>query len=366
MRSLVKVFIVGAMMLMSIQVVFLVVMYSEFQQKGLSDSINPALPTMNDFMGEKGHQGQLTTKDTADAQKGLVSMRRVCPRTKHLFTSMDAIKTIFLKTEHFHNKGGNLKAIEEYLNSHMDDTLKGLSVQFIPKGSTDPLPEDENIPGFIMKSVKANDKHKRGGYDQRTLPGKYDPVPEIFGGKKKNTNFKIHVVEPTTKAERWKVGMGPIARGLCKDLNRIKSGDKNHHREEKFMCSYNELITNANVQTGHNDREKNDDKCNFVSIGSNGEWGLENAIAEQTKCNTHTFDCTVSDPKKPDVDSIHFYPYCVSHENKMVDGREYLTYATILKKVRISLIFALASATYILFNTCMDPIKRKLTHYDTC
>lgn len=65
--------------------------------------------------------------------------------------------------------------------------------------------------------------------------------------------------------------------------------------------------------------------------GSNGQWGFETTVAETTSCVTHTFDCTVLDPRKPDNDDIHFYPHCIASENNEIDGREYMTYGRMME-----------------------------------
>jgi hypothetical protein len=57
-----------------------------------------------------------------------------------------------------------------------------------------------------------------------------------------------------------------------------------------------------------------DDDCNIISIGGNGEWGFEKvAVVESNQCKTHTFHCTVKDPKKTANENINFYPYETQH-----------------------------------------------------
>lgn len=34
--------------------------------------------------------------------------------------------------------------------------------------------------------------------------------------------------------------------------------------------------------------------------------------------------------------TVHIYPYCVSHEDKEIDGRQYLTYGSIAKKMNLT------------------------------
>ena len=74
----------------------------------------------------------------------------------------------------------------------------------------------------------------------------------------------------------------------------------------------------------------------MISIGSNGQWGFEETVVANTKCITHTFDCTVQDPKKPNVDAINFYPYCVANENKEIEGRQFRTYKGIVEAAKLT------------------------------
>ena len=70
-----------------------------------------------------------------------------------------------------------------------------------------------------------------------------------------------------------------------------------------------------------------------MSIGSNDQWGFETEIVLSTGCHTHTFDCTITRPlNKPDLDSVSFYSACISHEDRIVDGRKYLTYESLWKR----------------------------------
>ena len=71
----------------------------------------------------------------------------------------------------------------------------------------------------------------------------------------------------------------------------------------------------------------------MILIESNGQWGFEEEIHRATNCITNTFDCTVSgNPRKPNIDSIHFYPFCVSSKNEVRDRREYMTYSQLIEK----------------------------------
>lgn len=256
--------------------------------------------------------------------------RKVCPHTLHLFQDMNAVVNAYHKAEAFHNKAGNLKMIENYLNDQMDPTIKSLGYRFIPRAKKRPIPLDQNIPKYILQTLRANDKEKRGGYDQRGLPGRYFPKlgteQRPFSGDQRVNDWRIDVAESVHQHERWKVGMGPIEWHLCKSVDRIRPPVTKLHYEQKWICALSDLKHQSSNGTM-------DPPCNIVSIGSNGQWEFEETMVSKTSCQTHTFDCTVgNNANKPDNDSMHFYPYCVAQENKKIDDREYITYATLLEK----------------------------------
>jgi hypothetical protein len=56
--------------------------------------------------------------------------------------------------------------------------------------------------------------------------------------------------------------------------------------------------------------------CVVFSVGSNNEWGFEEAVAASTGCHIHVFDCTVADPRVPLslVDRVTFHSVCIDGE----------------------------------------------------
>lgn len=264
----------------------------------------------------------------------------ICPSTRHLFPD----DPTFLETSHkelelFHNTGGNLKTIETYLNDNIDETLKLLGVKFTAYGADKPLPPHKSIREEMQRLLVEDDKEKRGGYTQRYGQGRFTPKLGVLrGSEKKWKNVRFDVTEPVQDFLRWKKALGPLPR-LCKQLDTIKpSGKKKQSFEEKFMCSLGSLANNNSdsstiVTSGGHKEQADDNKCDLISIGSNGEWGFEETIVATTICKTHTFDCTTQEnPRKPNIDSIHYYPFCITNEYKKIDEREYLTYSQILEK----------------------------------
>lgn len=264
------------------------------------------------------------------------SSRPVCHDSKHLFKSMDAVEDAYHELEAFHNAGGNLKIIEMYLNDQMDETLDRLDITFTPDGSKQ-LPSGASITKEIKQLFIKNDRKKRGGYDQRKMPGKYNTHPsnqKALRGNANNNRLIFDVMEPVTDFQRWKKGLGPIP-DICHHLDFIKPKGKSRKQsfEEKFMCSLPIDLSNETFIT-----TPLSSSCEMISIGSNGEWGFEESISKTTHCETHTFDCTLPnhEPNKPDISTIHFYPTCISHKYKKIEEggntRTYLTYAQTVEK----------------------------------
>jgi len=251
--------------------------------------------------------------------------KSICPSTISIFHTGDdfaILRAAIMEAEAFHDGGGNLKSIENYLNSHIDDTFKKLNIEFTPNdGKGAP---SESISAEIKDLLQAKDVHNRGGYDQRSLPGSFKPNNQdiLHGGSQWSNGRSIDVLEPFN-LNRWEAGIGPIAK-VCKSVDTIK-GRKTY--DDKFMCSFDD------IQNNMNSTDSDQEKCEMISIGSNKQWGFEENIVATTKCATHTFDCTVSsDPRKPNVDSINFYPFCISSKNEVIKDREYMTYSKMIEK----------------------------------
>lgn len=250
--------------------------------------------------------------------------RPICPSTHHLFRvddDMASLTSAYLEAENFHNGGGNMKTIDMYLNAQMDKTFVMLDIKFKPKGSDEFLSKAESTTDKLLELYKANDIHKRGGYDQRQPPGLFKTSNTDYYNEKERE--RLDVIEPH-HTDRWLAGLGPKFE-VCKRVDKIGKAKKSY--EDKFMCSFEELRNNVS-DAGKGEKEQ----CGIISIGSNGQWGFEESIAKMTNCTTHTFDCTVKNPRKPNIDSIHFYPYCVSATNMKVDDREFMTYSKIIEQ----------------------------------
>jgi hypothetical protein len=102
------------------------------------------------------------------------------------------------------------------------------------------------------------DVQKRGGYDQRSLPGHFQGE-----GEERLNDLRVDVVEPAND-KRWDIGLGPIATSACNSVDRIRSGEGRSY-DDKFMCSYQDM-NKTNVA---NKTMVNNSPCSMISIGKN-------------------------------------------------------------------------------------------------
>jgi hypothetical protein len=243
----------------------------------------------------------------APSSSGQLNSLRVCPHTQHLFNHSDLLATI-TEAYNFHVKGGNLASVMNFKNNAVDDTLKGMKLEF--QVSTNDKHEAEVIKTDYVNNIMRLIKKKgdpRGGYGQ-PLPGRFVPDMKPL----LNENRRVDVTEPFDE-QRWRASEGP--KTSCLSITKL-SGSRRKY-EDKWICG-----------DVHN--------CTVISIGSNDQWGLETALKEYG-CVTHTFDCTLknNEAKNRPLNSpnMHFYPYCIS-SSRYVDtamNRSYVTYRDMIE-----------------------------------
>ena len=238
----------------------------------------------------------------------------LCPSAVNVFRNITELRLAIEENTNFHQRGGNLHAIESYLNSHQQSTLDALDIQFVPNGKEVPI---KNAIQHLSEYYE-NHQIKRGGYGQ-PLPGKLRSKQD--NQLVQNALFEnrwINVLEPPSR-QRYFTGAGPVGPN-CSHKILFSEGTY----EEKTLC--------LDVSKRHSQ-----DVCNIFSIGSNDQWGFEIEIHEKISgCITHTFDCTLKDNlarKKPNSDSYKFYPYCIGSN----DARPpYLSYKQLVNATQIN------------------------------
>jgi len=259
----------------------------------------------------------------AGASSGGLS-NNICPLALKMFgaENEEYLKKLYREANEYHNFGGNLKAIQRYLDSRIDATYKirGWSFEFDDTNNGDELSTSKRI----VKTLKDRDSQNRGGYLQRTLPGKFKPNGERF----------VSVIEGD-ELGKWDIVLGPILNGTkCKGFKVIEGPPRRRH-EDKFMCGYDQFLANGNIgmnSAALNQQEEDPSSCNFFSIGGNDQWSFESAVIADTRCMVHTFDCTIKEPKhKPVSPQITFYSKCIDGKEHMTEGRSFTTYDRLLE-----------------------------------
>jgi hypothetical protein len=106
--------------------------------------------------------------------------------------------------------------------------------------------------------------------------------------------------------------MGPVGPS-CLSIESYGVGDS-----EKRVCGLQLFAAN---------------ECIVISIGSNNEWGFEEAIFHSTKCTIHTLDCTMAENSQPPhaiQQRTHFHNICIGKTDEVVESRRYMSWKSIL------------------------------------
>lgn len=106
--------------------------------------------------------------------------------------------------------------------------------------------------------------------------------------------------------------MGPLAQ--CPSIVSYGYGD-----EEKRFCLNKQKL-------------EADPGCVVFSLGSNNQWGFEEAMVSATKCRIHTFDCTVEGRIPSHVtDRVTFHKLCLGPPSKTTPEAKFVTFQQMLE-----------------------------------
>lgn len=96
------------------------------------------------------------------------------------------------------------------------------------------------------------------------------------------------------------------------------------HDTQKPICDANKRLSKS-------------ENCNMISIGSNNKWDTEIGMYKQTKCHTHTFDCTSDDTSPTEIkDRTHFYKFCIgANDTTDSEGHEFMSWSSTLKAAKL-------------------------------
>jgi hypothetical protein len=248
----------------------------------------------------------------------------ICRHSYRYFSGLgiQQLKSSIEKAIQFHYQGGNLVAIQNYLDKYIDSTFEKLGLKFVPViGSV------QSKPVQWLKDFLRNDSVVQDGYN-RNLPGRFKGNNihllggrDTLGGSLKARRKRVVNVQEPFSEERFVVGMGPIGPN-CTELSTLA---------EKSLCQ---------------GWENKLGECNIISIGGNNEWSFELSVIEKAPhCTVHTFDCTLKTSEQnreseqmktksdfvpvqiPEDHRIKFYPYCIGS----VSGGDFRTYSEMLQ-----------------------------------
>jgi hypothetical protein len=242
------------------------------------------------------------------------------------FDSLDILHAKIQENIHFHQRGGNLKAYQLFLDSAIDSTYQKFNTSFIPR---EDLPNAgkpvKNVTDYLRQHYIKHTSARRG-YGE-PLPGRFQKamISPLFYERR-----WVDVIEPRESQLKWDVALGPIG-PKCSNL--IQLGAKNEKGDGgKSIC-----LPKTKQTTVRNN------ECHVISIGGNDNWVLEIAMVRTMNCTTYTFDCTLPGgiPKNiPDNEQIKFFDYCISGgnttPNQSNDVAKYLTYQEALQMAGIT------------------------------
>ena len=111
--------------------------------------------------------------------------------------------------------------------------------------------------------------------------------------------------------------LGPVV-PQCMHIETFGVGD-----DEKRACKLTELL-----------RASPPSSCTIVSLGSNNQWGFEEAVFQNlSSCLIHTFDCTVPDDSQPPAQisaRTTFHRICIGDRDFEKDGLIFMSWRSIM------------------------------------
>lgn len=181
--------------------------------------------------------------------------KNLCPSAHGLFEDKiaDLLAAIGANID-FHQRGGNLRSIADYLNRHQQSTLDSLGIMFTPHGKNNPIKDTiQHLRQFYL-----NNEIKRGGYGQ-PLPGMLTSIDSNQMVEQALFEKRwINVMEPPSR-ERHIVGVGHIGPECSRNISFSRAT-----YEEKSMC--------LNFKESYQDSDEyRNSSCDIFSIGSNNQ-----------------------------------------------------------------------------------------------
>ena len=159
-------------------------------------------------------------------------------------------------------------------------------------------PERYNMLGPIGPSCKSPIEKYGEGDDEKRACG-LEKLVELFNRENSNSKERTCRLAP----EDSKI--------ICED------------KDSSTGTTEDKIPVKSSIKTGNNE-------CVIYSIGSNNQWGFEEAIFNRTNCIVETFDCTMDKSIQPPAairSRVRLHPVCLSDsEYTTENGRRYVTW----------------------------------------
>jgi hypothetical protein len=130
----------------------------------------------------------------------------------------------------------------------------------------------------------------------------------------------LHAFETVKNESQWGFGhakfnaLGPVVQCPPQLLTSFGDGDG-----EKRICGVM------------------DSDCTVVSIGSSNQWDFElDVVKKHPNCKIYTLDCTLEVTIPATIgDHVTFHPICMGTADEVVDGKQFLTWGSIAKRLHL-------------------------------
>ncbi|KAG2500739.1 hypothetical protein HYH03_001503 [Edaphochlamys debaryana] len=117
------------------------------------------------------------------------------------------------------------------------------------------------------------------------------------------------------RAEEWHKRFEPFQPFItCPPDQRLERVG-NEHDGGKWLCGLDKMKA----------------PCNVISVGSFNDYGFEQAVLQNTKCNITTLDCTVSKPRVQDPARHKFFKKCMSSEATVTERKDFMSYRDLVE-----------------------------------
>lgn len=186
--------------------------------------------------------------------------------------------------------------------------------------------KNTNIPAHVVVTAPMKTQAAQAIIVKAVTQTTPPPVPSIFEDAApivmahqtwtQHLSSDMHSLNQQPVNDRQLTVMGPLG-PACKHLETFGTGDG-----EKRACG---LAADSAAASN----------CTIISLGSNNEWGFEEAVFDQLPCYIETFDCTVLATVPPRIASrTRFHHACIAGSDRVEpSGSVYLSWESSMRMI---------------------------------